>query len=166
MSRLRIASVPVAESEEQYQTFALEGVFPANHVFVYNSTLGTLLHLSQESDILHPALIAEQQFTERERDVILPLLTNYPDYAPIEELYASFCYGFDNLSEQRINRAHEHLQEALDEGFWDQELRPMRNVMSRVRFKLRQLGLDTVSMLETGYMLIGNTRRRKTGKED
>lgn len=159
MPRQRIASAFFSSTpDEQIQEFALEGLFPPNHLFVLNGTLGTLLHLSVEPDTPHPLLIGEQQFTERELDIVLPLLTNYPAYAPMKVLYASFYGGFGHLNERAITRARERLHEVLEERAWDQEIRPIRNVMSRVRFKLRQVGLDTVSMLETGYMLIGNTR--------
>jgi len=146
--------------DEHLQVFVLESLFPPPHAFVLNNALSTLLHLSIQPGIPHPVLLSEQQFTEQELNLVLPLLTNYPEYAPMEELYASYCYGFDGLSEQRIDQARDHLHEALEEGVWDQELRALRNVLSRARFKLRHLGLDAVSLLETGYLLIGNTRRR------
>ena len=59
-------------------------------------------------------------------------------------------------------QAREHVHEALEEGVWDQELRPLRNVMSRARFKLRHLGLDAVSLVETGYLLMENPRSKAT----
>ena len=156
MPRLRAILTP----DEHLQVFVLESLFPPPHAFVLNNALHTLLHLSMQPGTPHPVLLSEQQFTEQELNLVLPLLTNYPEYAPMEELYASYCYGFDGLSEQRIDQARDHLHEALEEGVWDQELRALRNVLSRARFKLRHLGLDAVSLLETGYLLIGNTRRR------
>jgi hypothetical protein len=39
-------------------------------------------------------------------------------------------------------------------------MRPIRNVMARLRLKVRELGLETVNMLETGYMLIKNPKWR------
>ncbi len=151
MPRLRTAFP--STQEESFQEFALEELFPPTHRFALNGRLGTLLHLSQEPDTPYPVLVGEQQFMERELDLVLPLLTHYPTYAPIEVLYASFNGGFRHLHEQAITNARARLYEVLEEGTWDQELPPMRNVMSRVRFKLRQLGLNTVSMLETGYRL-------------
>jgi hypothetical protein len=37
-----------------------------------------------------------------------------------------------------------------EEKLWDAELRPIRNVMARLRLKLREVGLETINMLETG----------------
>jgi hypothetical protein len=156
MPRVRAVLTP----DEHLRVFVLEGLFPLPHAFVTSSTLGTLLHLSMQPDMPHPVLLAEQQFTEQELSLVVPLLTNYPEFAPLEELYASFCYGYDGLSEQRIDQAREHVHEALEEGIWDQELRPLRNVLSRARIKLRHLGLDAVNLLETGYLLMTNTRRK------
>ena len=39
-------------------------------------------------------------------------------------------------------------------------MKTMRNVMARLRLKLREVGLDTVNMLETGYLLIKNPKWR------
>ena len=33
-------------------------------------------------------------------------------------------------------------------------MRPVRNVLSRVRFKMRSFGIDITSILETGYILM------------
>jgi len=70
----------------------------------------------------------------REGDLLQPLLTSYPHYTPYEVLHASFFKGFARLSESAIANAQMRL-EALraEEGMWDAEMRPMRNVMSRVR---------------------------------
>ncbi len=156
MPRVRAVLTP----DEHLRVFVLEGLFPLLHAFVLNSTLGTLLHLSMQPDTPHPVLLAEQQFTEQEISLVVPLLTNYPEFAPMEELYTSFCYGYDGMNEQRIDQAREHIHEALEAGVWEQELRPLRNVMSRARIKLRHLGLDAVNLLETGYLLMANTRRK------
>lgn len=159
MSRLKAMLTP----DVHLQVFVLESLFPPPHAFVLNSDLLTLLHLTMQPGTPHPVLLSEQQFTQQEMNLLLPLFTNFPEYAPMEELYTSFCYGCEGVNERRIEQAREHLNEALDEGVWDQELRGLRNVMSRTRFKLRHLGLDTVSLLETGYLLVGPTRRRTAG---
>lgn len=156
MPRLRAILTP----DEHLQVFVLESLFPAPHTFVLNSALNTLLHLTMQPGTPYPVLLAEQQFAQQEMNLLLPLLTNFPEYAPMEELYASFCYSFEGLTERRIEQAREHLNELAEEGTWDHEVRALRNAMSRLRAKLRHLGLDTVSLLETGYLLIGNTRRR------
>lgn len=162
MSRLRAVLTP----DEHLQVFVLESLFPVPHTFVLNNALNTLLHLTMQPGTPYPVLLCEQQFTQQEMSVLLPLLTNFPEYAPLEELYASYCYGFDGLTERRIEQARQHLNEMAEERVWDHELRALRNVMSRLRAKLRHLGLDTVSLLETGYLLIGNTRRRASAMEE
>jgi hypothetical protein len=59
------------------------------------------------------------------------------------------------LSESFIAKAQQRLDGLRqEEGLWDAEIKPIRNVMSRVRLKLRGVGLDTVFMLEVGYLLI------------
>ncbi len=46
------------------------------------------------------------------------------------------------------------------EGIWDQEMRPVRNVLSRTRLKMRTFGFDISSILETGYILMFESRPR------
>jgi hypothetical protein len=106
----------------------------------------------------YPRLAGEQQFTTSEMNLVLPLLHSYPHYCPYEVLLASFNYS--KLSEALIEKARKHLHAALEEGIWDQEMRPVRNVLSRARLKLRNLGIDIVSILETGYVLMRLSERK------
>jgi hypothetical protein len=46
------------------------------------------------------------------------------------------------------------------EGYWDEEMRPLRTMLSRARLKLQEMGLDIVSLFETGYLLTRHYRRR------
>jgi hypothetical protein len=42
----------------------------------------------------------------------------------------------------------------MDYGTWDHEMRPLRNVLSRTRLKIKDFGMDILSILETGYILM------------
>jgi hypothetical protein len=111
--------------------------------------LGTLSYLSLENEA--PQLVAQQQFTDSEMSILLPLLDSYPYYCPYEVLYASFYNG--NVNDIIVARCRQRLQMAMDIGTWDQEMRPVRNVLSRTRLKLRAFGLNVSSILETGCIL-------------
>jgi hypothetical protein len=145
--------------------FPVEGLLPAGHSLVSNMILGTLVYLVCSAD--GPQMLAEEQFTSSEMRVLLPLLQSYPHYCPHEMLLANFSTG--SVSEVTVARCRQHLQDAQDAGTWDQEMRPVRNVLSRARLKLRPLGLDILSIFETGYILLpvserggpGRGRRRK-----
>jgi hypothetical protein len=149
-------------SEEQglIQYYVLEGLFPPTHVFALNLPLGTLIHLYQDERVPYPLVLGEQQCTERERDLLQPLLTSYPQWVPYEVIHVSYFQGYDRLSEQRIAQAQARLETLREEKLWDAEMKTMRNVMARLRLKLREVGLDTVNMLETGYLLIKNPKWR------
>ncbi len=149
-----------AEEHESIQYYVLEGLFPPTHVFVLNLALGTFLHLYWEEQLPYPLVLGEQQLTERERDLLRPLLAHSPQFAPYEVIHASFHEGYDRLSEQLITQAQARLDLLREEKLWDAEMRPIRNVMARLRLKVREVGLDTVNMLETGYMLIKNPKWR------
>ena len=134
--------------------FAPEGLLPAGHTLVLNRKLGTLSYLSKGTD--RPRLVMQQQFTSSELSLLLPLLELFPDYCPYEVMFASFYNG--TITDETVKLCRQRLYDALERGTWDQELRPLRNVLSRTRMKLRPFGIDISSILETGYILIINAR--------
>lgn len=144
-------------SGEDILHFSLQGVLPSGHLLAVNQLLGTLSYIVNEDH--HPRLIMQQQFTAGEMSVLMPLLEAYPYYCPYDTLLASFQYG--NVTEATVERCREHLQEAQEEGIWDQEMRPMRNVLSRARLKLRTFGIEISTIVETGYMLMYLPERRR-----
>ena len=92
--------------------------------------------------------------------VLLPLIEQFPYYCPYEVIYASFYNG--NVQERTVARCRQRLLEAMEEGIWDQEMRPVRNVLSRTRLKMRSFGFDISSILETGYILMYEARLRQS----
>ena len=104
-------------------------------------------------------LVQQQQFTDGEMRVLMPLMEQFPYYCPYEVMFASFYNG--NVQERTVERCRERLQEAMDEGIWDQEMRPVRNVLSRTRLKMRSFGFDISSILETGYILMYEKRKKR-----
>lgn len=129
--------------------FLLSGALPVGHTLVINRKLGTLSHIAAKDE--HIRLLGEQQFTASEMHILLPLLQSFPFYTPYEVLFAHFYH--DTVTESIIARARKHLEEAQEEGVWDQEMRSIRTTLSRTRLKLRVLGLSISSILETGYLL-------------
>lgn len=130
--------------------FSLQDSLPAGHLLALNVSLGTLSYIISESDA--PRLVMQQQFTNNEMSVLLPLLELFPYYCPYEVMFASFYNG--NTAEATVLRCRRRLQEALEAGILDQEMRPVRNVLSRTRIKMRDFGIDISSILETGYILM------------
>jgi hypothetical protein len=135
--------------------FVLARLLPSGHVLALRRFQETLSHptLVQEQ----PRMLGEQLFSTTEVSLLLPLLDQYPHYCPYEVLWASF-HG--STSEKAIARARTRLQRAREEGYWDEEMRPLRNMLSRARLRLQEMGLDIVSLFETGYLLTRHYRRR------
>ena len=129
--------------------FSMQGSLPEGDLLALNTTLGTLSYLTMQDSL--PTLIGQQQFTNNEMSVLLPLLDNHPYYCPYEVLYASFYNG--TVNEKTIALSREQLDEAMATGIWDQQMRPIRNVLSRTRLKTRMMGIDILAILETGYIL-------------
>jgi hypothetical protein len=147
---------PTHEAPSEIRHFSLPDLLPPNHLLALHTTLGTLSQIACEEGL--PRLLAEQQFTNSEICVLLPLLEAYPHYCPYEVLLASFINGY--VSEAEVQRCRKRLSLAQAEGVWDQEMRPVRNVLSRTRIKLYAFGIDIFSILETGYVLMRRTRQR------
>jgi len=131
------------------QHFSLQGELPAGHRLALNPTNGTLSYLVWDGKQVH--LVLQQQFTNSELSLLLPLLESYPYYCPYAVMYAHFYNGI--ITEKEIAQASRHLQTALVRGSWEQEMKPVRNVLSRTRAKLQHFGYTISSILETGYIV-------------
>jgi hypothetical protein len=142
----------IRQTDEAIMHFKMAGLLPEGQTLALNTRLGTLALLATNPETSHPTLLAEQQFSSSEMSVLVPLLQMYPHYCPYEVLLASFNCG--DTSEATVDRFRLRLQEAQFAGVWDYEMRPVRNILSRTRFKLRDFGIEISSILETGYLLI------------
>src|SRR5258706_8311922 len=120
--------------DEPIQPLSVPDVLPG--VLVLHRALGVLVHLTCEQGT--QCLLWAQRFTENEQLVLLPLFDWHPDYCPLKAMLTSFS---GSTSEQAIGRARKQLYTAMDAGEVELLLRPMRNVLSRVRIKLREAGL-------------------------
>jgi len=149
----------VHPTDDDILHFSLEDLLPEGHTLALNLPLGTLSLIANSRDNSYPYLLAEQQFTTNELCVLVPLLKYYPNYCPYEVLLASFYNG--NTNETTIERSRNRLHEAQLEGVWDQEMRPVRNVLSRARLKMRSFRIEISSILETGYVLMRLSERKR-----
>ncbi len=147
----RSTSICYTEREnEDILHFSLQGALPPGHLLTLNMVLGTLSALSFNDE--QPRLVMQQQFSGSELSLLRPLLESFPQYCPYEQMFASF-YNND-VTESIVAHWHQHLQEAREEGIWEHEMKPIRNVLSRVRLKLRKFGIHISSVLEMGYILM------------
>ena len=151
----------IKQNNSNIRYFSLQDTLPAGHILVLNTSSGTLSYLCRR-DGERAQLMMQQQFTFSEMSLLFPLLESYPHYCPHEVIFAHFYNS--NVTEPIIMRYHQRLQDALDTGTWDQEMRPLRNVLSRVRLKVRPFGLSITSILETGYMLLVTSPSKGAGK--
>ena len=155
----KLKSVPreLVPAPEDIVHFSLQGLLPASHILALNIPLGTLSQLAYTAD--GPRLSAEQQFTNSEICILKPLLESHPHFCPYEVLLANF--NSPHATEATIARCRQRLHEAQRLGVWDSEMRPVRNVLSRTRLKMHSFGLDIISILETGYVLMPTARYKQ-----
>lgn len=142
----------ISQQPSKILHFSLQDSLPARHTLVLNTAFGTLSYLSCD-EVGMPRLLKQEQFTNTELSVLMPLLELFPYYCPYEVLYASF-YGGGKANEESIASARDHLDQAMAEGNWDQEMRPVRCALSRTRLKMRTFNVDISSILSTGYILL------------
>jgi len=152
LHRIRPSIYQVQPDDEDILHFSLEGLLPSEWTLALNVSLGTLSLIADDPSRPHPCMLAEQQFTSSELGVLMPLLRSYPHYCPYEVMLASFNHG--HVSDATVERSRQKLYEAQLAGIWDQEMRPVRNVLSRTRLKMRSFGIEISSILETGYVLM------------
>ena len=142
----------VKQNDEAIMHFEMPDLLPQGQTLALNTQLGTLALLTSNPESVHPVLLAEQQFSSSELRVLVPLLQIYPHFCPYEVLIANF--NTNHTDEATVARFRLRLQEAQYAGVWDYEMRPVRNILSRARFKLHDFGIEISSILETGYILI------------
>lgn len=139
----------LALTEKALEEFALDEILQGGKLTIVRQHLGAII-VCQDAQ---GKVIAVHPFTEQEATTLLCLLKNYPHHTPYEVLYATF-YNGDLTTERTIERTRKFLYEAMEEGTWDKEIRPLRNVLSRIRQKTKTFGVDILSILETGYILM------------
>ena len=157
--RIKTSIYQVQPDDEDILHFSLEGLMPSEWTLALNVSLGTLSLIADDPGKPHPCMLAEQQFTSSELGVLIPLLRSYPHYCPYEVMLASFNHG--HVSDSTVERSRQKLYEAQLAGVWDQEMRPVRNVLSRTRLKMRSFGIEISSILETGYVLMVLPERKQ-----
>jgi hypothetical protein len=141
----------ILASDNEIAYYPLPAILPLGHVLVLNKRRGLLSYLAPAEATNWPRLLGQEQLSANEMRVLIPLLDHYPDYCPYEAVWASFYTG--QTTTEAIDRARLRLQEAQFANVWDHEVKPIRNILSRVRFKLRSFSIDIRSIMETGYLL-------------
>jgi hypothetical protein len=143
------------EVEALITHYPLDGLLPAGQGLAFHRGLGMLAHLTVQED--RAVVPCCQQFTEAEITLLVPLLDNYPYHCPYEVLWTSFAW---NTTEEAVSRARPRLQAALEQGGWE-EMRPVRNAISRTRLKLNRMGLNVPGVFHLGYILVARPALRQ-----
>jgi hypothetical protein len=133
--------------------FTLDGLLPPESCAAFNTRLLTLALLEcRQGKVI---VLAEEQFTQAEAKMLQALLDSYPYYCPHEVLHATF-YTDGQVTEERVDQSRKRLQAAMEVGHraWDDEIRPLRNVLYRTRLRLSSFNIDITSIIDTGYILM------------
>jgi hypothetical protein len=160
-SNIHTTSILVGD-EQSPRHYSLPTALPPGHTLSVNSRLGILSYLISEEG--QPRIVLQDELTATEVTTLLPLLDHYPDYCPLEALYA--CFYRSDTSVQEVDRCRQHLFTAQQAGTWDQEMRPLRGAVSRVRLKLHHFGIDVLALISTGYILSFDELRKHIQEQE
>jgi hypothetical protein len=130
----------------------IDRFFADGYCLVIHPQLGLITLLGRSAQPV-PRMYAQDQFTKKELHLFWPLIDAFPGLCSHEQLYASFHTFPTSPTSEEVKRARLRLQEALQRGLLDHEMRQVRNVLSRIRFKLREFGIELLSIPEHGYLL-------------
>ena len=137
--------LPVAEA-------ILQSLLPSDYKLELNAEARILSLLNAHV----PHILAQQQFTKNEWNVLLILLSSYPYYAPYEVLLASLT----SLSPADCRK---RLQEAQQSGpkILKRELKPVYRALSGIRAKLNSLypSLKISPIRDGGYVLTSSHKK-------
>lgn len=131
----------------RFRIYPLPGALPEGHVLVLNThsySLSTFV-ISQLSAEVY-GLVAQELLTEHEMYALSALLESYPDYCTYDVLYAA-------ITDEMIPGAQALVHQATDDKTLDQSMKPVRNILSRCRAKLRTFHIDIRSVHGEGYYL-------------
>ncbi len=149
ISRVEADKQPRTPAENAIRHYTFDGLLQTQYRLALNLQLGTLSCFTDNGT--EARLLLQRQFSPSELSVLLPLLESFPYYCPYETLYASFYNG--EITDRIIEQSRRRLFKAQETGAWETEMRPVRNVLSRARIKLRVFGINISSIMETGCVL-------------
>jgi hypothetical protein len=134
------------EVERKISHLSLQGLLPAGYTLALNQETRTLSLLTDG-----PTLVAEEQFSDNELRLIVPILESFPHYCPYEVLLSHLLSN--TVTPVTIARSRQRLEEAQMNGTWQQELRPVRRALSSLRGKLTSFNLSISNIRERGCSL-------------
>lgn len=135
------------ETMQQFHFYSLPKVLPEGHVLVLNIhpyTMSTFV-LTQLSAEAH-GLVAQEVLTELEMYALVALLEAYPHYCPYEVLRAA-------ITDEVVSNARITVHRAVEHKTMNRSMKPVRNILSRCRAKLKIFGIDIRSIHAEGYIL-------------
>jgi hypothetical protein len=144
-----IASVP---EEERFVTYSLGDMLPEGDKIILDRELRILTQVRVPDGII----IEQQRFTDNEYYLLIEILSSFPYYCPLEKMLSAH-YG------RSLERCRQDFIRARQDGSIDALMRPVRNVLSKVRLKIHPFALEISSILDTGYILMQDNPLRRNG---
>jgi hypothetical protein len=142
---------------QQFRAFPLPGLLPAQHRLVVN-TSSYVLSTFILTELSPEGVVAQQVVTAHEMYALVALLEAYPDYCPYEVLLAA-------ITDETIDQARQELHQAIAHKRLDQELKPLRKLISLCRAKLSPFHLSICSVHEMGYMIVAKRSVSRSCRE-
>ena len=144
----------MTDEEVEVCIAAVQSYFRSGDIYTLTPDLRLVVNGSQGtvSSLVHEAVVACQVLTANELSLLVLLLEAFPYYCPHELALARLTGAPIEVCRQQI--------EAADEQTLKDLLKDARTVLSGCRKKVLFLGLDLMSILETGWIARALPRKK------
>ncbi len=133
----------VSEQVERFGRYTLSGVLPPEYQLVLDHRHELAILQNAERDVVEVVTFPHIEYL-----LFKTLLLHVPYYCPYEYLYAAYYNKDVEQSRQEL------VEESYGSEDWDILIRPVRNLLSRVRIKMKAFGIVPRSMIDAGYLLV------------
>jgi len=139
------------------QRVELNGLLPEGHSLALNTvdSIATLMRVTEG----YAEVVSQVTYSRSEFLLLCVILHSYPHHIPYEDLYALYTFG----TVERREEAQAILEQATEQGTYDDVMKSMRNMVSNTRLKTQRLGLEIAGITHLGYIMTTSAaKRRKT----
>jgi len=147
-----VSTTAPLDRPDRFHSYTLEVLPPDSRLWIDRQTQVVIL-IDGDGRIVNLEILTGSEWL-----LMITLLAEIPPFCTYEKLYASF-FGMD------FEQSQEQLHDAWGSPAWDLMMKPIRNILSRLRIKMRSFGFEISNISEIGYTFVRAGRRYMTNAE-
>ncbi len=129
-------------------------LLPEHHQLWLNFEFGIISLINIED----ATPIHQQLLSPGEMYVLDVMLKSYPDYSQYEEILSV-------MTGKSIEKCRERVIWGVDNKEVDVVIRPIRNLLGRIRLKIRPFGIDVKSLINMGYLVVSLDPKKQRSRD-